>query len=138
MTTPCSGSSTRSASSTSSWTRGRGRSATSVRSARVEVETIVGVLLGHDGADVGEQRPRQRLRFFDVAMRCAVGAHERGFEVERQRGEVMAERVVQLARDAKAFGEPAAVGDELLHGARSCALVRELAIEQLEAKNARI
>ena len=133
MTSPCSGSSTRSASSTSSCTRGRGRSATSVRKRAREIETIVGVLLGDDGANVGEQRPRQRLRLLDVAMRRAFRAHERGLEVERQRGEVMAERVVQLARDAKPFGEPAAVGDELLHGAELRARAH-LAIEQLEGE----
>ena len=121
----------RNASSTSSCTRGRGRSATSVRSARVEVEAIVGVLLGDDRAHVGEQRARQRLRFLDVAMRGALGAHERRFEVERERGEVMAERVVQLAGDAKAFGEPAAVGDEILHRAKLRARP-QLAVEKLE------
>ena len=64
-------------------------------------------------------------------MRSAVGAHERGLEVERERGEVMAEGVVELAGDAEAFGEAAAVGDEILHGAKLRARP-QLAVEQLE------
>ena len=64
-------------------------------------------------------------------MRRAVGAHEGGFEVERERREVMPERVVELAGDAEAFREAAAVGNEILHRPKLRARP-QLAVEKLE------
>jgi len=81
-----------------------------------EIETIARVLLGDDGANLGQQRPRQRLRFFDVVMCRSLGAHESRLKVERQRREVMPERIMQLAGDAKPFRQAAAVGYEIVHG----------------------
>src|SRR4051794_27741226 len=98
-----------------------------------EVETVVRVLLGYDRANVGEECPREGLRFLDVAVRGAIGAHERGLKVEREGGEVMPEGVMELAGDAKAFGEAAAVGDEILHRAKLRASP-QLAFEELERK----
>ena len=77
---------------------------------------IDGIVLAHpadDAAHVAQQILRDALALFDVLPRLTLGEMTGYLEIERQRGEVMADGVVQVARDAQALGRAAADAEEL-------------------------
>ena len=64
-------------------------------------------------ADVGEQQPRDRVRLPDKVSRLPLSQPRGDVEMQAERGQVVAERVVQVTRDTKALGVAAVLGDAL-------------------------
>jgi hypothetical protein len=79
----------------------------------LEIDRGVAAQAAHRLAHVAEQQPGQALAAVDLLAQRPVGAVERALEVERQRGQVVAEQVVQLARDPRPLGGLAALGEQL-------------------------
>ena len=69
-------------------------------------------------AHVAEQQLGQRMGLADVLLRLAFGEVAGDFQVQAQRGEVVAEQVVQLARDAGALVDARAFGQQRAGGAQ--------------------
>ena len=72
--------------------------------------------LGDRGAGLVEQRPGHRLRPGDVLARGEVAQVRRRLEVEAERGQMMAEAVVEVAGDPQPLGRPGVVGEQLTRG----------------------
>ena len=100
-------------------------------------------------AHVGQQQARERVRLLHVFLHPPVGQMARDFEVEAERGEVVAEQVVQFARDARALVDARAFGEQRARGAqfgiqpslffaRLRLLPRDEAGDEHEAREARV
>ena len=85
---------------------------------RRHVDGVVVAQLADRLAHVAEQQPRQRVRLVDVFLRLALGQVAGDFEVQAQRGQVVAEQVVQFARDARALVDARAFGQQRAGGAQ--------------------
>jgi hypothetical protein len=80
-----------------------------------EIDLAVAVHL-YDLADFREQALGEDVCLAHVLGHLSLGEVRRHLEVHAERGEVMAERVVELARDARPLGLPHALGEEALCG----------------------
>ena len=85
---------------------------------RRHVDGVVAADLADRLADVAEQQPRQGMRLPDVLVRLALGQVAGHLEVQAQRGQVVAQQVVQFARDAGALVDPGAFGQQRAGGAQ--------------------
>ena len=80
---------------------------------RRQVEAVVAAERAHDAAHVAEKELRHGLGRRDALARVARGLVARDLEVQRQRGEVVAQQVVQVPGDAGPLGQPRALREKL-------------------------
>ena len=69
-------------------------------------------------AHVGQQQLGQRVALPDVFLRLALGQVAGDFQVQAQRGQVVAEQVVQFPGDAQALAHPRALRQQGAGGAQ--------------------
>ena len=77
-----------------------------------QIDAVLVAKLAHDLAHVAEQELGDRLRLVHVILRLPADEMARDFEIQAERRQVMADQIVQLARDAHALGEPARFGEQ--------------------------
>jgi hypothetical protein len=81
-----------------------------------EIERHILAQCADDVADLGQQLLCETVCALDRFFSALVGRVPRDLELETERGEVVAEAVVEVACDAEAFGGAGAVGKELAGG----------------------
>ena len=120
------------------WIRGEGIAATRARRRRREIRRVVHAKAADHVPDLGKHRACQRLglleRASDLARRRALQLEVRDLEVQRERGEVVADHVVELAGDPKPLGGAAAPHEELPRRALALHQVRHQDGERLKAR----
>ena len=98
------------------WTRGRDTDPASAASAGLQVERRALAERAHRRAQVGHELLRLLARLGDVLVGLPLGEMARHFELERERGDGVAEAVVQLARNAQPLADARRFGEERLGG----------------------
>ena len=102
----------------SSFTSSAGTPSTSALQGVGQVDAALLAHLADRLAHVGQQQLGQRMALPDVVLGLALGQVAGDFQVQAQRGQVVAEQVVQFARDAHALAHARAFGQQGAGGAQ--------------------
>src|SRR5262245_2281632 len=77
-----------------------------------QIDVSTATQLADNVPDVAQEQSRDGVRLLHVLGRLSVGEPRRHIELQTERGQVMAERVMEIARDAQALFVTAALSEQ--------------------------